>query len=710
MPTRHTPALRRQLLLSATAIALCIPLAPGTAAAQAAPQTQDEGLFQMLGRIILGTGSAKLAIDTPQAVSVLDQDDLDRAQPETISDLFASVPGVKAAGASARPLGQAFNIRGIGNAEQAASESRIAVTVDGAPKFYESYRMGSFFGDLDLYKRVEVLRGPASSTLYGAGAIGGAIAFTTKDPANFLGEGDGTALKLSGGYSSNGDGTREGVIWAQRHGQTEFLAALNHSEGGDMQDGSGVTIPGTAHASWSGLVKGVWHIAGDQTLAFSGSRTDTKLDDASVAMTGDLVFFGTTPSSAAANFGTNDVHAVDDTLSLAWDIGDLKVQLSHTKTEVDKSDFSLGVACAPGDSQVLCDSSYSYATTALKVEQKSEFAFGNRKNSVIYGAQLSSQDRSAVSSLGALSFHPEGTDQKLGLYVQGEFVWNDRLTVIPGLRADFGNLSPSAVAKANGGADKDYTALSPKLAAIYKLNSAFSVFGSLAHTERMPSLDELYQYNPTAGRVPQRTASLGLKKEQANTGELGVSWQGKDLLSEDDSLQIKLTGFDNHLKDKIATRPSTDSAPGQSYYQNIAAAHIWGTELEASYDATRWFSQVAFSSIGSKDKTTGKTLADTPARNLAVTLGAKMPDQHLVIGWRAQMFDGITTSSLSTSASGYTSHDLFVTWTPETGAMAGLSVNFAIENVFDKTYRNNLTLDNGVGRNAKLTIAKTLTW
>lgn len=709
MPTRHTPALRRQLLLSATALSLWIPLAPGTAGAQTAPPPQ-EGMFQMLGRIILGAGSAKLAIDTPQAVSVLDQDDLDRAQPETISDLFASVPGVKAAGASARPLGQAFNIRGIGNAEQTASEARIAVTVDGAPKFYESYRMGSFFGDLDLYKRVEVLRGPASSTLYGAGAIGGAIAFTTKDPADFLGEGDGTALKLSGGYSSNGDGTRAGVIWAHRHGQSEFLAALNHSEGGDMQDGSGVTIPGTAHSSWSGLVKGVWHIAGDQSVTFSASRTDTSLDDASVAMTGDLLFFGTSPSSAAASFGTNDVRAVDDTVSLAWDIGNLKVQLSHTRTEVDKSDFSLGVACAPGDSQVLCDSSYAYATTALKVEQTSDFAFGAWKNSVIYGAQISTQDRSATSTLGPLAFHPEGTDQKLGLYVQGEFVWDDRLTVTPGLRVDLGSLSPSAVAAANGGADKDFTALSPKIAAIYKLGGGFSVFGSLAHTERMPSLDELYQYNPTAGRVPQRTASLNLKKERANTGELGFSWQGSDLLSADDSLQVKFTGFDNRMKDKISTRPATDSAPGQSYYQNIASAHIWGAELEASYDAERWFGQLAVSGIGSKDKSTGKTLADTPARNLALTLGAKLPDQHLVIGWRAQAFDGITTSSLSTSASGYASHDLFVTWTPETGAFAGLSVNFAIENVFDRTYRNNLTLDNGVGRNAKLTIAKTLTW
>jgi len=42
-----------------------------------AQQTQlDSSTF--LGRLIFGAGQQKVAIDTPQAVSVLDQDDIDR--------------------------------------------------------------------------------------------------------------------------------------------------------------------------------------------------------------------------------------------------------------------------------------------------------------------------------------------------------------------------------------------------------------------------------------------------------------------------------------------------------------------------------------------------------------------------------------------------------------------------------------------------------
>lgn len=697
--------MRRHLLLTATAFAL----AAQPAAAQEAA-AQDESVFQMLGRIILGTGAAKVAIDTPQAVTALEQADLDRAQADSIGDVLRAVPGAQATGASTRPLGQAFNIRGIGNAEQTASESRIAVTVDGAPKFFESYRMGSFFGDIDLYKRVEVLRGAASATLYGSGAIGGAIAFTTKEPADFLADGETTALRFSAGYAGNGNTRKGGVIWAQRHGNAEFLAALNASDGQDVQDGAGVVIPGTAHRSRSGLVKGVWHLDGDQKLTFAAARTQTDLDDASVAMTGDLTFFGPMPGSAMAIFGTNDVTAVDDTVSLTWESGGFVAQLSRTETAVDKSDFSMGMACAPGDSQVLCDAQMSYATTALKVEHRSDLTLGAWAGSVVVGAQLSHQDRAAVSSLGAMPFHPEGTDRKLGLYAQGEFTLNDRFTVIPGLRLDFGAFAPSVAAAANGGTDADHTAISPKVAALYKLTDNLSVFGSQAHTQRMPSLDELYQYNPTAGRVPVRTASMGLKKERADTVELGLAFQRDGLFAADDNLQIKVTGFHNDLTDKIVVRPSSDTAPGQSYYQNLAAAQIWGVELEAGYDAEHWFGQLGYASIRSKDKATGLTLADTPAESLALTLGAKLPAQGLVIGWRGEWHDDIATSAAVTSAASYDTHDLFVTWAPETGALAGLQVNFAVENVFDATYRNNLTLDNGAGRNAKISIGKTVTW
>ena len=687
-------------MLTATAFALAA--SPALA--------QEDGVFQMLGRIIFGAGAAKVAIDTPQAVTALEQADIDPLQPNAVGDLFKAVPGVQAAGASTQPLGQAFNIRGIGNADQTASESRIAVTVDGAPKFFEAYRTGSFFGDTALYKRVEVLRGAASSTLYGAGAIGGAIAFTTKDPSDFLGEGDGQALRYSTGFASNGTGKKAGLIWAKRQGDTEFLAAINGSDGGVMTDGAGGNIAGSAHASWSGLVKGVWHLGQEESLTLSASRTDTALDDAPVALTGDLAFFGPAPGSALTVFGTNDIHTVDDTVALTWKKAGLTAQLSHTATRADKSNFSMMASCRPGDSQVLCANEASYATTALKVENAFDLALGAWEGTLVVGGQLSAQDRNAVSSLGPMPSHPEGQNKMLGLYAQGEFTLNDKLTITPGLRVDFGRFTPSTASAAQGGANVSNTAISPKIAAMYKLNDSFSVFGSVAHTERMPTIDELYQYNTTAGRVPVRTASTGLRKEQAETVELGFAFQKDGVFGADDSLQVKLTGFHNDLTDKIATRPASQATPGLSYYDNIAAAKIWGVELEAGYDAEHWFGQMAYANIRSKDKSTGLTLADTPSQNVALTLGAKLPAQNLVIGWRGSWHGAIATSSAATSAASYDSHDIFATWSPEEGALAGLSVNFTIENLFDATYRNNLSLDNGAGRNAKISIGKTVTW
>src|SRR5690606_5056182 len=110
----------------------------------------------------------------------------------------------------------ALPICGIGTAESSGDESRIIVTVDGAKKFNEQYRMGSFFSDPELYKQVEVLRGPASSTLYGAGALGGVINFTTKDASDFLREGHSGAARLKTSFSSNGLQTLTSALVAQQ--------------------------------------------------------------------------------------------------------------------------------------------------------------------------------------------------------------------------------------------------------------------------------------------------------------------------------------------------------------------------------------------------------------------------------------------------------------------------------------------------------------
>ncbi|WP_341863755.1 TonB-dependent receptor plug domain-containing protein [Gymnodinialimonas sp. 57CJ19] len=135
-----------------------------------------------LGRIILGWGTDQVALDTPQAVTVINQEEIERQQATTIGEFFDGVPGVQAIG-SDRVLGQTFNFRGWGEVP-AGDEGRVVVLQDGATQYYEQYRMGSLFSDPNLFCNIEVLRGPASATLYGSGAIGGVVRFETCDSSD----------------------------------------------------------------------------------------------------------------------------------------------------------------------------------------------------------------------------------------------------------------------------------------------------------------------------------------------------------------------------------------------------------------------------------------------------------------------------------------------------------------------------------------------
>lgn len=193
-----------------------------TGAQQPVGEAAKKGRVTLLQRLVIGAGVDKIAIDTPQAVTVVDQEQMDQDQPTTIGDTLRDVPGVTAIG-SDRIFGEAFNIRGIGGAA-AADESKIIINVDGTPKFYEQYRMGSFFSDPELYKQVEVLRGPASSTLYGSGALGGVINLTTKDAADFLVNGQNNSVRVKSAYDSNGTGILGSTIYATRLNENfEFL-------------------------------------------------------------------------------------------------------------------------------------------------------------------------------------------------------------------------------------------------------------------------------------------------------------------------------------------------------------------------------------------------------------------------------------------------------------------------------------------------------
>ncbi|WP_246831335.1 TonB-dependent receptor domain-containing protein [Pseudotabrizicola formosa] len=692
------PGLAR-LLTTAAIIAIA---APATA------QDSEGGTF--LGRLILGAGQQKVAIDTPQAVTSVEQEDIDREQPATVGQIFRNVPGVQTAG-SDRPLGTAFNIRGIGTTEQTASEARIIVNVDGVPKFYEQYRMGSFFTDPELYRRVEVLRGPGSAVLYGSGAIGGTVNFETKDASDFIPEGKTGAARLKFGYDSNGDGLMaQGILALRTAPGAEFLAALGYRTSNDYKDGAGNTLRGTEGSSPSALVKGAFQLGETQTLRLSMQRFESDNDNATLSQTGG--------GNAIANaFGIVDRDTTDTTVSAEWqattdlDWLNPKVQLAWSDTRVVQRNArdltGAPQVCLPVLSQanVFCDVDYAYRTTMLKVENTASMQGAGWENFLTFGLQATDQKRIADSA-GPLGFHPEGSDRKVGVYAQSELLLGDRLTLIAGARVDFGNRKPGEAIP--GGAQVKDNATALTFAALYKITDDLSVFGSVARTERLPTLDELYSYSAT------KAAALDLNKEQATNVELGLSWTRQGLFAADDSLQIKATLFHNRIDDLITTTANSDTV----FHRNVARAKFQGAEIEAGYEAERLFGRIAYSHVSGKDRDFGYTLNTTPADQLALTLGGRVPDRGIEYGWRGTFVDGITTSSrnngtgaiTTTDYAGYATHDLFVSFKPQSGALDGFDVQLAVENVLDRDFRNNLSADRGRGRTFKVSFAKALTW
>lgn len=685
-------------------------------AASEASAPGKAGRVTLLQRLVVGAGAPKVAIDTPQAVTVIEQKDIDERQPATIGEILRDVPGVSMTGAD-RLLGESFNIRGVGAPENTGDGGRIIVNVDGVAKFYEQYRLGSFFSDPELYKRVEVLRGPASSTLYGSGALGGVINFETKDASDFIAEGQSGALRLKGSYNSNRNGYLASTVLAQRLGENaEFLLTGNYRIADDYRTGDGSTVTGSNFRAWSGLAKGTFKVGEEGTLRASYQQWDSNLDDQQLSQT-----------STAAFFGTIDRHVIDRTAVLSYenpfsesDMLDLKLAASYSNTTNTQRDASLRASCSPGSFAVVCDSDYGYETWQFNASNAMEWQGDAWRNILTLGSQTSYQTRTADAFLNSgasfpVAFHPEGTDLKTGVFAQNEFIWDERLTIIPGMRVDWHRLSPDS--SLAGSEESDDTALSPKIAGHYKLTDTVSVFGSIAHTERFPTIDEVFSTSSSSSTF---RPNLGLKKERSNNFEAGFALSGADMVQDGDSGQVKVTGFYNDVKDLIALnpalRPGFNTVPG---FVNINAAELYGFEVESAYDSDYVFANAAYSYLVGRDKTTNAYLTTIAPHELSLTLGGKLPDHDVRFGWRSRIVASPqdparrSTTPIGTStryAKAFDVHDVFLTWTPDEGEFLGWQADLGVENVFDRQYKEFLMNDPAKGRTFKISLAKQFGW
>lgn len=668
-------------------------LAAGTAQAQdAETKRPDSAAAQLsLGRIVVSAGAEKVAIDTPQAVTALDQEGIDQTQATTMGDLLEAIPGVSVVG-GVSALGQGFNIRGMGTGI-ADSDSRILTQIDGVTKFYEQYRMGALFSEPELYKRVEVLRGPASSTLYGAGALAGVVNFTTKDASDFLKGDDRFAVRLKGGYESNSEGLAGSVIVAGKPaGNLDLLGVYTARDAGNYTSGDGTEVDPSGVKSTSYLLKGRYYVGGDKKHSIWASYQNWQSD--STQMYDQAEAFGTTPVRRKVDDVTAVVGYENDFNGSK--IFNLEAQASYANSKVEQRETTF----LPG----LTYSEFSYETWQGRIQNTSRFNWGDDWVGFLFvGVQAYTQERrnprvnaAGVTNPGAAT-HPEGDMDKYGVYAQAELIWSDKLTIIPGVRVDKTKLKPGAGVPLTQAVED--TAASPKLAVLYAINDNLSVFGSVARTVRMPVLDEVFSRTSAAAS----NFSLNLKPEESDNFEGGITLSFDDVIAQGDAVRVKVTAFRNDVSNLI-TR-GTANAP---YFINIGESRFEGVEVEAEYAARNLFARAGLSVIDGENRITGLPLNTIPANELDVTIGYRFTDLNLQAGWRGEFAaDQKDIGPGGRRTGGYGIHNLFLTWTPDDGALSGLEVRAAVDNLFDKQFRRHLSSLDAEGRTFKLTLART---
>ncbi|MEK7705024.1 MAG: TonB-dependent receptor [Myxococcota bacterium] len=225
----------------AQAVALCGGLAGVIRGAHAS--TERDAKFEpqpeLQDYVAVTTKWTEPVQQTPASVVVIGAEQIQRAGYRSVGEALTAAPGLFV---SYDLQNYHVGIRGLFGGARSGSRY-IKVMVDGVPvSFVQSgtYFLGPELIPIATVERIEVLRGPASS-LYGAGALAGAINIVTRR-APYEGK-----TTTSGGLSAQAGALAETAFGGDAHvamvsDTTYVLAAI----GGSREDRSGLALPSSS--------------------------------------------------------------------------------------------------------------------------------------------------------------------------------------------------------------------------------------------------------------------------------------------------------------------------------------------------------------------------------------------------------------------------------------------------------------------------------
>jgi hemoglobin/transferrin/lactoferrin receptor protein len=556
---------------------------------------------------VTATRSETAVAQTPSSISVINAETIEEQQPRDVKDLLRYEPGVtvrhgpyrpsSAATAGGRGGNEGVNIRGL-------EGNRILLMEDGIrlPAAFSFGPLEAGRGDymqMDMYKRVEILRGPASA-MYGSDGLTGAVNFITKDPSDFLKIfNKPTYFSIKPTYDSTDGSTSTTAVAAFGGERFEGLLIANKRDGHEVDTKGTRNILGPNRDTANPQNVHGNALLGKLVFKASAQDTFTAAIDHQEQKTDSNVLSAVTASTLALR--AND-KLERNRYSLAYDFkdgGNPYFQNAHAQIyyqDAKNHQFSFEDRFPAVDRTR--DNTYQERTYGGSAQAESGFATGSLQHKLVYGfdlstARISGLRNGTIPGTGESPFPNKAfpnTDYSLfGAFIQDEIrlSQNSALSITPGLRFDGYRLTPDQNdPQFTGKATKSSgNAVSPRLALMYEISPALLPYIQYARGFRTPTPD---QVNNSFGNPIYGYATIGnpdLKPETSNTFELGL--RGK-LGGSNDTLRYSVAAFtgrySNFISQEIVSgsgRPFVD--PFIYQYVNRAHARISGAEARIDW-------------------------------------------------------------------------------------------------------------------------------
>ena len=585
-------------------LALAFGVLPHAALSQAPngsrkPVDMDTMVFNVDPLVVTATRGPREASRIPQPVSVVQRRDLTQQVPNTVTDLFRTLPGLDVTGVGVnqgRP-----QIRG-------QRGQRILLLEDGLR--LNNFRRQQDFGELPALvdvtgvERVEVVRGPAS-VLYGSDAIGGVVNIITRTAQQ---EGfHGIASARYGNVESQKTGSarifgRTGAFTVRAGGTFRDASAYEAPAGsfGNIELAENTLVQNTGVQDRSMDLRLGWEPAGHHSVF--GKFETYSADDAGFGSVDPKLYSPRSPdiqitypaqtwSKLTAGYRGQD---------LGTALADQVEVLAYGQD--NERDLNMGFEMGLGPTakmSILNKNFTDVRTYGARVEARKladprllvtygadlirEHAEGTDNNSTI----ITGFGPSPITDVSDRPQLPSATFMALGAFAQGEVTVTDRFSFVAGgryQRASAETFETPGLEDLQPMSITDGTFVAA-VNALLELGGGFNLVGSAGRAFRSPNLIERFFDGATPEGSGYQIANPDLKAETSFNTDLGLRFR-KDRLS------LEGFYFHNEISNGIRIQDLNRKVNGVEAYQNVNVEKLVfrGLEMTGELMLDRGFS------------------------------------------------------------------------------------------------------------------------